>query len=246
MEILGWILAACLVNGLVALLGAFALGLRKKTFESLIGLLVAFSAGTLLSGALFHLISESAEELTLQVAFIYVMLGFSLFFILERVLHWHHCHEGKCDVHPMTYLILVGDGIHNFIDGVVIAASFLVSIPLGILTTFMIISHEIPQELGDFAVLVHGGFGRKKALAYNFASQLTCVIGGIVGFFAAGMAGSLSPILAFAAGGFIYISASDLVPELHKEKKLWVAMKSFAVFLLGVLLMISMKHFFGE
>ena len=246
MELLGWILAACLVNGLVALAGAFALGLRKKAFESLIGVLVAFSAGTLLSGALFHLISESAEELTLEVALIYVVLGFSLFFILERVLQWHHCHEGKCEVHPMTYLILVGDGIHNFIDGVVIAASFLVNIPLGILTTFMIISHEIPQELGDFAVLVHGGFSRKKALAYNFASQLTCILGGLAGFFAAGMIDSLSPVLAFAAGGFIYISASDLVPELHKEKKLGIAMKSFAVFLVGVLLMFSMKHFLGE
>lgn len=246
MDTLVWILLATVVNGLVALAGAATLVMKKKSFESIIGLLVAFSTGTLLSGAFFHLISESAEELTLEVALVYVVFGFSLFFILERVLQWHHCHEGKCDVHPMTYLILIGDGIHNFIDGVVIAASFIVNIPLGILTTFMILSHEIPQELGDFAVLVRGGFGRKKALAYNLLSQATCVLGGIAGFFAAGLFSSMSPVLAFAAGGFIYISASDLIPELHKEKKLSNAVNSFAVFLVGVLFMFATKYFLGE
>ena len=135
-----------------------------------------------LAEGFFHLLAESLEHLTTTVSFSLLLLGFILFFLIERFLKWHHCHEEKCEVHPFSYLILFGDGIHNFIDGLIIA-SFLVNINFGIVTTLLIIGHEVPQELGDFGVLVYGGFSKVKALTFNFISQLTCMIGGVLGFF---------------------------------------------------------------
>jgi len=247
MDTLLWILLATFVNGLVALVGVVTLRMKKRAFEALVFLLVAFSAGALLGGAFFHLLAESVDQLSLTAALVYLVFGFALFFILERVLKWHHCHEGHCDVHPFTYLIIVGDGLHNFIDGLVIAASFIVDIPFGILTTLMVISHEIPQELGDYAILVYGGLEKKKALAYNLLSQLTCVLGGIAGFFGLqAVGGAMAPLLALAAGGFIYISASDLIPELHKEEDMKKAINAFAAFLSGVVFMLATKYFLGE
>ena len=244
METLYWILLATLVNGLMALVGAFTLWLKPKTLNKLLMFLVAFSAGALLGGAFFHLIAESLEVIPAETNFLFVLAGFSLFFILERFLHWHHCHEGQCEVHPVSYLILFGDGIHNFIDGLVIAASFIVSVPFGIITTTLIIAHEIPQELGDFGVLVYGGMDKTKALAYNFVSQLTCVVGGLAGFFLATTL-DVAPLLPFAAGGFIYIATSDLVPELHKEQDVKKAATHFIMFLFGLVLMLAMKHLTG-
>ena len=150
-----WVFIATFIDSLIALVGAFALFLSRKTFDYLIMVLVAFSAGALLAGAFFHLLAESLENFTTNSAFGLMLFGFVLFFFIERFLHWHHCHKRKCKVHPVSYLILFGDGVHNFIDGLVIGVSFLISIPFGIVTTLLIIGHEIPQELGDFAVLVY-------------------------------------------------------------------------------------------
>jgi zinc and cadmium transporter len=239
-----WVIAATVLDSLIAFVGIITLQLRRESFQNALKLLVAFSAGALLGGALFHLLAESAESLTLQTALVLLVFGFCLFFILERVLKWHHCHEGKCKVHPFSYLILLGDSVHNFIDGLVIAASFLISIPSGIVTTLLVIGHEIPQELGDFAVLVYGGFGMRKALVYNFLSQATCVLGGLMGFFIGEAAEAVRlPLLAFAAGGFLYISASDLIPELHKEERMEYAVKSFASFLAGLAFLLLVKAF---
>ncbi|MBD3249438.1 hypothetical protein GF336_05315 [Candidatus Woesearchaeota archaeon] len=149
--------------------------------------------------------------------------------MIEKFLHWHHCHKGKCDIHTFTYMNLIGDGVHNFIDGLIIAASFSVDISFGVITTIAVIAHEIPQEIGDFGVLVYGGFGRLKALAFNFLSAVTAIIGAVIGYLISGSVEGFVPfLLPFAAGGFIYIAASDLVPELHKESdneephsKLW-------------------------
>jgi zinc and cadmium transporter len=240
------ILVATLVTGLIALVGAFSFFIKEKLLQKLLLVLVAFSAGALLAGGLFHLLAESIGMMDMNAAFILLLAGFSLFFVMERLLHWHHCHEGKCDVHAFTYLILIGDGVHNFIDGLVIAASFLVSAPFGVITTFLIIGHEIPQELGDFGALVYGGMKKKKALLFNFASQLTCVAGGIEGFFLSGIGSVTSMLLPIAAGGFLYIAASDLIPELHKEKDFRKAMLSFAFFLVGITFMVSIKILVGE
>jgi zinc and cadmium transporter len=180
-----------------------------------------------------------------MTAFGYLFVGFILFFLVEKFLHWHHCHEGDCDEHQFTYLVMFGDAIHNAIDGLVIAASFLVSVPFGIITTLLIISHEIPQELGDFGVLVYGGFTRVKAITFSFAAQLTAVIGGVIGFLMAGNAGFVTFLLPFTAGGFLYIAASDLIPELHKENNLKKSMLSFAFFVVGVVFMLGMKIALG-
>ena len=244
MEALIWILLVTLANGLVGLIGAFSLLMSDKMLRRILSILVAFAAGALLSGAFFHLLAESIEKMVSTTAFLYLILGFIAFFLIEKFLHWHHCHDGKCKVHPVSYLILFGDGVHNFIDGLVIAASFLVDIPFGIVTSLLIIGHEIPQELGDFGVLVYGGFTKTKALFYNFIAQLTCILGGIVGFFAAGFYG-FSFLLPFAAGGFIYIAASDLIPELHKETSLGKSMFCFLFFLIGIAFMFLIKYIFG-
>ncbi len=242
MNTLLWIILATFVNGLVALVGIFSLLIKDKILNKIVNGLVAFSAGALLSGALFHLLAESLDTLSAMKAFSYLLLGFIMFFVVERFLHWHHCHEGKCDVHPVSYLILFGDGIHNFIDGIIIAGSFIISIPFGIITTILIIAHEIPQELGNFGVLVYSGFGKVKALVYSLISQLTAIIGGIIGFLLSTSVEGIIPfILPFAAGGFIYIAASDLIPELHKEPNTKKSLLSFGLFLFGIVLMVLIK-----
>jgi len=243
---LEWILAATIVNSLVALVGALALACSRKTLDKVLYALVGFSAGTLLAGAFFHLIAESLEEMEAMQAFYLVFAGFILFFLIERFLHWHHCHEGKCDVHAFSYLILFGDAIHNFIDGLIIAASFMAGVGLGLVTTAMIIGHEVPQELGDFAVLIYGGIERKKALFYNLLSQMTSILGGLVGFFLAMASGLTQYLLPFAAGGFIYIGASDLVPELHKQESIGKTAWAFLLFLAGIALMVGIKLALGH
>jgi zinc and cadmium transporter len=247
MNILLWILLATIVDGLVGLIGIFSLWIKDKLLNKLLMILVAFSAGALLSGAFFHLLTESLASLPVMLVFAYMMIGFIVFFVVERFLHWHHCHQhgGKCKVHPVSYLVLIGDGIHNFIDGIIIGASFLVNIHFGIITTLLILAHEIPQELGNFGILVYSGFGKTKALLYNFFAQLTCVVGGLIGYLLSSRVQGIIPfVLPFAAGGFIYIAASDLVPELHKEPKLKKLLLSFAFFILGVVIMLAMKLLF--
>ncbi len=236
------IFIATMIDGFVALIGVFTLLLNKRTLNKIIYGLVAFSAGALFSGALLHMIPETLGKASTNLIFGLVIFGFATFYLMERLLHWHHCHKEKCKVHSFTYLILFGDGIHNFIDGLVIAAGFAVSITVGIITTLLIIGHEIPQELGDFGVLLYGGFKPKKALLYNYISQLTCVVGGLIGYYISTSLQMFSIyLLPFAAGGFIYISASDLIPSLHTEKNVKKSMIAFVVFLIGVLLMAGLK-----
>ena len=241
-----WILCSTVLVGLLGLIGIVSIFFRKKSLNKLLFVLIAFSAGALLAGAFFHLLSESLVKLSSTTTFLFLMVGFVMFFVLERFLHWHHCHDGNCEVHPVSYLILIGDGIHNAIDGLVIAASFLVSNPLGLVTTLLIIGHEIPQELGNFGILVYGGFSRAKAIIYSFIAQLTCVIGGILGYFFLNHANWSIYLLPFTAGGFIYISCSDLIPELHKEPDLRKTVLSFMFFIIGLAFIIGLKFAFGE
>lgn len=240
-----WILLATLINSLVGLVGVITFWCKERTLQRILFILVAFSAGTLLGGAFLHIAAEAIEMMEANMVFLLIITGFSAFFLLERFVYWHHCHEDKCDVHPFTYLILIGDGIHNFIDGFIIAASFLINPALGAVTTLIIISHEVPQELGDFGVLVYGGMKKKKALGYNFISQLTAVVGGVVGFILSSSLDITPLVLPFAAGGFIYIAASDLIPELHKEIDRKKSILSFAFFVIGILFMLAIKIVFG-
>jgi zinc and cadmium transporter len=248
MSTLAAIILATMINGLVAFAGAFSLVISPQALKKILIFLVAFSAGALLGGAFLHLIPEAITELNIDSVFAYALLGFAGFFLIERFLHWHHCHreDGECKIHPVSYLILFGDGIHNFIDGLVIASSFIVNIHFGIITTLLIISHEFPQELGDFGVLVHAGMEKKKALIYNFISQLTSVAGGIIGYFLAGATEFKVFMLPIAAGGFIYIAASDLIPELHKEPVLKKSIANFLFFIVGIGFIVVMRMIFGE
>ena len=240
--ILIWILASTLLVSLLSLLGIFTFSLKEKFLKKILLILVGFSAGALMGGAFLHLIPESLESSPYSTVFLFVLLGFAIFFLIERYLHWHHCHEGKCDVHTFTYMNLIGDGIHNFIDGAIIAISFLVNIPFGIITTVAIMAHELPQELSDFAVLVHGGFSKQKALLFNFLSGVVGILGALTGYFLSTSVKSIIPfIIPFAAGGFIYIAASDLVPELHKELDLKKSILSFLFFVLGIVFMYLTK-----
>jgi zinc and cadmium transporter len=170
--------------------------------------------------------------------FLFILFGFILFFLIEKVLHWRHCHKGECQIHTFTYMNLIGDSIHNFIDGLIIATSFVISHPLGMTTTLAIALHEIPQEIGDFGVLIYGGFEKRKALILNFLTALTAILGGVIGFFITTMVENVKLfILPFAAGGFIYIAATDLIPEIRKETSLKKSMVYFGIFILGIFIM---------
>jgi zinc and cadmium transporter len=208
-------------------------------------ILVSLSAGALMGGAFLHLLPEAIEISENNDVFLIVLVGFVLFFIMEKILHWRHCHKGKCDVHVFHYMNLLGDSIHNFIDGLIIAASFVVSPEFGFTTSIAIAAHEIPQEIGDFGVLIYGGFEKKKAIVLNFVVALLIVVGGIVGYFISSSIEKATVfLLPFAAGGFIYIAATDLVPEIKKELELKKYMATLIVFILGILLMWIVKTVF--
>ncbi len=237
MHTLLWIILATLVVSAVSLVGVLTLGMREKKLKQILMVLVALSAGVLIGSAFLDLIPEAIAVETTTNIFVYVLVGFGLFFFIEKVLHWRHCHDRNCKVHSFAYMSLIGDSVHNFIDGMIIAASFVVSIPLGFVTTLAVALHEIPQEIGDFAILVHGGYKKSKALLLNFMTALLAVAGGIAGYYLSSLASaSINFLIPFAAGGFIYIAASDLVPELRKETDLKKVLINFGVFLLGILL----------
>jgi zinc and cadmium transporter len=244
--ILLWILASTLIVSLISLIGILTLAIKEKLLNSILFSLIGFSAGALIGGAFLHILPEALEKTNSTAVFYYIILGIVLFFLMERYFYWRHCHEGICDIHAFTYLNLIGDGLHNFIDGIVIAVSFIVSIKLGLVTTMAIILHEIPQELGDFGVLVFGGFSKQKALFYNFLSALTAMLGAIVGYFISDFAKGFSNfILPLTAGGFIYIATSDLIPQIHKERDRRRSASAFIAFLLGIGFMVLVKKYFS-
>lgn len=236
--VLIWILTSTFLVALISLIGIFTIVLKQKLLDKILFCLIGFSAGAMIGSAFLHILPEVLEKTKAEVTFSWVILGIILFFLLERYFHWRHCHEGVCNVHTFTYLNLIGDGLHNFLDGMVIATSFVVSLKLGIVTTLAVILHEIPQELGDFGVLIYGGFSRQKALFYNFISALAAILGAIMGYFISDTAiGFSNSILPLTAGGFIYIASSDLIPQLHKESNLRRSTLAFIAFLCGIVFM---------
>jgi len=241
--ILAWILGSTIVVSLISLIGVFTLGIKDKLLHKVIFVLVGFSAGALIGGAFLHILPEALEKTQSIIVFYSVVSGFGLFFLLERYFHWRHCHDQDCRIHAFTYLNLFGEGFHNFIDGVAIAASFTISIRLGVVTTLAIVLHEIPKEIGNFGVLIYGGFSKRKALLYNFLSGLMAVIGALAGYFLLGFSSSFSDfIMPITAGGFIYIAASDLIPEMHKESNQLRATLAFIAFILGIVFMALTKQ----
>lgn len=243
---LAYIVLTTFVIALIAFVGVFTLAMKEHLLNKILLVLVSLSAGALMGGAFLHLLPEAVESSEGGDILGFVLVGFILFFIIEKVLHWRHCHKGKCDVHTFQYMNLIGDSVHNFIDGLIIAASFIVSIPLGITTTVAIAAHEIPQEIGDFGVLIYGGFEKKKAILLNFAVALTVVIGGIVGYLISkSVEQAVVFLIPFAAGGFIYIAATDLIPEIKKELNIKKSMATMLVFICGILIMWLIKIVFG-
>ena len=249
---LAWIFVTTLLISLVAFVGALALFLREKFLNKILLIFVAFSAGALIGGAFLHLIPEAiheigVDEISIFTTFSYLLVGFCTFFFLEQIISWHHHHATKHPkVMPFSYLTLVSDGVHNFIDGLVIAASFMVNFQIGITTTLAIALHEIPQEIGDFGVLVYGGFNRIKALYLNYISAITVTVGGVVGFLLHGWIGeSIALLLPFAAGNFIYIASTDLIPEIRFKQSIVKSITRFVVFLVGVGRMVIIR-FFGH
>ncbi len=237
-------LISVIIVSLISLVGVFTFSINHKKLEKVLIYLVSLSTGTLLGDAFIHLIPEAYEnsEKSLLVG-LYVLAGMLFFFIVEKFFHWRHCHHVPSEhhPHPFSYIILAGDTVHNFIDGLVIAASYLVSIPVGIATTLAVILHEIPQEVGDFGSLIYGGFSRYKALLFNFLTGLTAVIGAIVVLLIDANVIEMNKFLIpFAAGGFIYIASADLIPELHKNTEPKKSIGQIILFMVGIGLMTSL------
>lgn len=244
MNDLAAILASVTMVSLIAFAGIIFIGSKESFLKRILMALVGFSSGTLLGGAFLHLLPE-AYEVNKTNTFYYVILGIVVFFALEKFFYWRHCHEEECPVHMFVYLNLIGDGIHNFIDGAVIAATFMFSFDLGFATTLAVIFHEIPQEIGDFGVLVYGGLSKKKALTYNFISAITAVLGALATYFLSYLHGITILLVPFAAGGFIYVAATDLMPELHKKFRASESLVQLIVILLGIVLMAYLKIAIG-
>jgi len=228
----------------LSLIGVVFFFFRENLIKRIIFPLVSFSAGALLAGALLHLIPEALEELAgqEQTVFLLVIVGFALFFLLEQFIHWHHCHKTDCtDKHPVTYLILLADGMHNFLGGLAIGSAFMVDVRLGVITWLVAAAHEIPQELGDYGILINGGWKKSKALIANFISASTMVLGGLLAYFLADKI-NIVYLLPFAAGNFIYIAASDLIPEVKHRDKIWHNILHFITFSAGILLIYLVGH----
>jgi zinc and cadmium transporter len=240
-----WILLTTLIISLASLVGIFTLSLKEDFLNKILLSLVSLSSGTLLGGAFIHLIPEGIELVQPDKFFLWLLGAFILYLLIEKLLHWRHCHKigGQCEAHAtIGQMNLIGDAVHNFIDGVIIATTFLISIPLGITTAIAIAVHEIPQEIGDFGVLLYAGFRKKKAIVLNFLISLMTVVGGLVGWFLSFYVEGLTAyFLPIAAGGFIYIAASDLLPEIRKENNGVKFFTNLFVLLFGVGLMLLVK-----
>jgi zinc and cadmium transporter len=243
-----WIFLSGLLMSAIALVGSITLLLPPATLDRIVMPLVAFAAGSLLGGAFFHMLPAAAAggARDLPEVFLWTMLGFALFFALEQFLHWHHCHRADAECKkPLTYLILLGDGLHNFLGGLGVAGVFLIDIRLGVTAWLAAAAHEVPQELGDFGVLVHGGWSRGRALLFNLLSGATFLLGALVTWFAARTidVGFLVP---FAAGNFLYIGASDLVPEVNKHRSVPSSIVHFLAFAAGLALLWALRGALGE
>jgi len=241
-----FIIISTILIALISLIGIFVFTLTKLRMQGSILVLVALSAGAMFGNAVFHLIPETIElsqtgPFSLFTSLLILTLAFVLSFQFEQWFSWHHCHNADhCDTkHPYGHLVLLSDVIHNFIDGIIIATAFIVSPAVGIFTAIAIALHEIPQELGDYAVLLHSGWEKRKAALANFMTATTVIVGGIVGYFLTQSVSIAVPFLVpFAAGSFLYIATSDLIPELKHQTNAKVISLHSCIFLLALALMI--------
>lgn len=239
MSTLGWIVASGVAMSAIALVGVVTTVLPAERLQRVLLPLVAFAAGTLLGGAFLHMLPAAiASGAPSDDVFLWTLAGFAVFFGLEQFLHWRHSHRpvADCDKRPLTYLVLIADGLHNFLGGLAVAAAFIADIRLGIGAWLAAAAHEVPQELGDFAVLVHGGWRRRSALLFNVLSALTFLVGGLVAYWSS-FNTDVTFLIPFAAGNFIYIAASDLIPEVKHDHGLRANVVHLAALVAGVALL---------
>jgi len=233
-------LVSVFVISLISIIGIFGLAIKAEKLKKILIYLISFSAGALFGDVFIHLLPEiSGAGFTLSYS-LYIILGILLFFSLEKFIHWRHCHMPITShhIHPFAYMNLFGDSLHNFIDGLIIAASYIVSIPAGIATTIAVLLHEIPQEIGDFGVLLYAGFSKGKAILLNFLTALTAILGAIIALLLNRVVNNIEiPLVCLAVGGFLYIAGSDLIPELHKETSIRVSLIQIITFIIGVAVM---------
>jgi zinc and cadmium transporter len=237
LPVLLWITAFSLLGSVGGACGAalfllFPEGVRR----TLVPCLVSYATGTLLAAAFLGMIPNALRKAQALPVLSSVLAGMLLFFLLEKLVIWRHCHEGECEAHGTAGpLILFGDAFHNFVDGVVIAAAFLISIPLGIAASFAVIAHEVPQEVGDFGILLDSGYSRPKAFIYNLLSSIPTLPGALIAYFYLRTAEAAVPyILALSAASFIYIASADLIPSLHRKAGLGIALRQLVLVLAGV------------
>jgi zinc and cadmium transporter len=243
------------VVGLISLVGIVTLSIQDRLLKKSIFWLVSLSVGALFGDAIIHLIPQAFESIEnpANVSF-FILAGIISFLVLEKFLRWRHSHDHDCDeeecppernrIKPLGFLIITSDSIHNLIDGIIIGASYLVSIEIGIATTLAIIMHEIPQEINDYVLLIHAGFSKIKALFLNFLSALFAIVGVIISFFVGAANEAFVPLaIAFAAGGFLYIAGSDLVPELHKTSDIKRSLQQFIAIMIGIGIMFALLAF---
>ncbi|OGI59402.1 MAG: ZIP zinc transporter [Candidatus Muproteobacteria bacterium RIFCSPHIGHO2_01_FULL_61_200] len=253
-SLIPWIIGFTALGGVLSVFAAAAfLLVPEETRARMLSPMVSFAIGALLGASFLAILPHAfetpgvgAHQVTLTV-----LCGILVFFLLEKMVIWRHCHTHDCDVHGDTSahmldvdrarhaatgnLILIGDGIHNMVDGVLIAAAFLTDVHLGVITSIAVIAHEIPQELGDFAILLHSGYSRSRALLYNALTGLTTIIGGVMAYFSLSLANQLVPyVLAIAASSFIYIAVADLIPGLHKRPEFSATVQQIVLIVLGV------------
>lgn len=236
-------ISSVIIVSLVSLLGIFFISLKEDTLKKYMFVLISLATGALLGDAFIHLIPQafksSIDPTSLSLA---IIGGILIFFILEKALHWHHHHNGEGEAHaiqPVGRMILASDAVHNFIDGLIIGASYLVSVEVGIATTIAIVLHEIPHEIGDFGVLINSGYKVARALWLNFFTALTAVFGTILALVLGTTSFPSTPwLVPFAAGGFIYIALSDLIPEMHKTKLAKDSLLQVVAILVGIMAML--------
>jgi len=250
MSVLAWIVIFSLIGGVISVLAASIFLLIPEPRRTLLlPHMVSFAIGTLLGAAFLGLLPHaliSKPLVEVHNITLTVLIGILTFFLLEKLVIWRHCHTAECEIHGAEddidhqheaagTLVLVGDGVHNFVDGVLIAAAFLTDIHLGIVTAVAVAAHEIPQELGDFAILLHSGYSRVRALFFNMLSSLATVVGALIAYYSLGSAKTIVPyILAIAAASFIYIAVADLIPGLHKKTAPVESIEQISLILLGV------------
>jgi zinc and cadmium transporter len=241
-----FILLANFLVSIISLIGFGLLLINRKRLMSWLLYLIAFAAGALLGDAFIHILPEGFTTIGVMPTFLFVLIGFSSFFLLEKSLHWHHCPDINCEkieclnptIKPFAKLSLLSDGAHNFFDGLAIGASFVVSPALGWMTTLGVLIHEVPQEIGDNAVLIYSGLSKKKVVLYSYLVSLTSVLGSLLAYFLGAKLVTLNNyVLPFVAGSFIYLAASDLIPELKEEKHFGHFILEFLSFVLGIFIM---------